>query len=271
MKILVFDLSGDFAFYKMPEGTRGSYSFPFPPRTSLLGLLAGIIGKKRNSYWKNEDPLNESRIALEILKKPVNIGIKMNYNQTKTIISIFKDIKIILPKNPVDPNARGFTTQVRINYLKDVKYRIYFNHPDEKIYENISNFIRNNFYTFPPYLGHANCLAEIKFIDEFLYENKTFDTKQITLSGIIPLSTLNPDTVGLTDGTFKMIYNVPNKMKINSYNEETDTYEAVLDKLESFIYNEKQSKTPLIANEWNENYFSIKIDGKIKNLSFIPN
>ena len=170
MEMIVFEIRGDFAYFRIPEGTRSSYSFPFPPRTAVFGIIAGILGREENLYWEEDSDFSSIKIGLEILSVPSLFPIKMNYWRTKSIIEIGPrklDYKLMLPHDVGGKHGRGFTTQVKLNYFCNVHFRIYLKIDDAKLANEITQRLIEKKYFRPPFLGHANLLAEITYIGSF--------------------------------------------------------------------------------------------------------
>ena len=204
MSILVFDVKGDYAYFRIPEGTRANYSFPFPPRTALIGLIAAILGQPRNEYW-NDDRFQEIRVGLQILSFPKTYPVKMNYWRTKTPVSLGKGLSLLLPS---DHKSRGYTTQLKIEYLQDVAYRVYCHLPDEDLHSELYERLQHRKYYYPPVLGHNNLLAEIDLLGAFNYDYATVGK----FTSLIPLSAVNLEKLPLTElGNYKLYYSVPQK------------------------------------------------------------
>ncbi|MHA1767545.1 MAG: type I-B CRISPR-associated protein Cas5b [Promethearchaeota archaeon] len=213
-KVLVFDVLGDYAFFKIPEVTRATVSFPFS-RTSIIGIIGAIIGKHRNQYWLNDDSLGKTQIAIEF-KNPINKKeIMINYTHTKNTILI-RQAKIFDTTLPSysKKGFRGFVTNVRLDLLHNVHYRIYFYSNDEILYENLKTYLKNNWCYFPPYLGHANLLANIVYIGEFPIDININEEGMV--STVIPTRFVDPNILKNIGNKFTNIYNVPIRIFVNT-------------------------------------------------------
>ena len=49
-KLLAFDICGDYGYFRRGYTSTSTITFPFPSRTSISGLIAGIIGLEKDSY-----------------------------------------------------------------------------------------------------------------------------------------------------------------------------------------------------------------------------
>jgi CRISPR-associated protein Cas5 subtype I-B len=148
----------------MPEGNRAFLSFPLPPRTTVIGLIAGILGYNHNESYSSDHVLKNARIAVQTLSDPHRIlSMKGNFSQTKTIqkLSIPRQgtVNIFITDN-ID---RGFTTQNNYMYMQDIWYRIFASFDDEVLNE-FEQRLKERRYYYPPTAGLANLLASIEYI-----------------------------------------------------------------------------------------------------------
>ena len=51
MNLIVFDIWGDYAYFRRGYTTTSTLTYPFPSRTTIAGFIAGILGYPRNSYY----------------------------------------------------------------------------------------------------------------------------------------------------------------------------------------------------------------------------
>jgi len=52
MEILCFKISGKFAHFRKYYANNTAFSFTIPPRTSLMGMVAAVLGLERDSYYE---------------------------------------------------------------------------------------------------------------------------------------------------------------------------------------------------------------------------
>ena len=182
-KILVFDVWGDYAHFRRFYTTTSPLSFPIPPRTALCGLIGAIIGleKEGNDYLKYF-PTESAHIALKLLN-PIK----------KTVIAE----NLINTKNARGPGMNLITnrTQIRFEFLKDQKYRIYFYYTDEEdgVYQKLKYNLTNHKTKYTPCLGLSENIANFKFIGEFEVKNLSLSDVHIPISTIIPLQKTSLD------------------------------------------------------------------------------
>jgi CRISPR-associated protein Cas5h len=172
-KILVFDISADYAQFKKYFTNMSPLTFSIPPRTVISGIIGAIIGLDKEGNPENFLEEN-SFIALKINKPVHKVKLPTNYLKTVSIkhFSKFKEHK---PTN--------------VEYLKTPSFRIYFSHNDGNIYEKLKNNLEEHksFYTLN--LGISSCLANFAFIGEFCTIQKN---KQLCeISSVIPVQDIN--------------------------------------------------------------------------------
>ncbi|MHA1126611.1 MAG: type I-B CRISPR-associated protein Cas5b [Candidatus Heimdallarchaeota archaeon] len=275
MKFVVFELSGKYAHFKVPESTRGNFTFPFPPRTALMGLIAGILGIQRNSYWQENLPFYSAKIAVEILSTVVKNSLKVNYTQTKTTTSLRKlgvPITLLIPKDPGNPKSRGFISQFKLDLLKDVHYRIYVSINNEELHKQLEKRLQEKKYVYPPYFGHVNFFANLDYLGNF--EAKYLSAGEHPIDGLIAASSLMDENDLLyQSGRLIVVFNVPMVMKTIKYEKLVDdcseTFSSKIVRLENIILqveNGKQLKMRLKENS----SISISFSKQKKNLVLLP-
>lgn len=193
-------------------------SYPFPPRTALLGIIGAIIGEERNSYWIEESSLGRTKIGLQIIKPIQRSVIKTNYLQSRYPMTI-DGVKILLPKDPFgieSKDQRGFNIPISLNVLRNVGYRIYFSSEEELLIENLKQRLKLHKYVYPPYLGHANMLATIEFMGE--YEGNPCPKGNYEVATIFPTSILDLSAFKLENYGFTILFQVPIKLNYDISN-----------------------------------------------------
>jgi len=173
-KILIFEVWADYAHFRKFYTTTSPLTFSFPPRTALCGLISAIVGleKEGNEYLKYFSS-DEAFIGVRIINPVKKVMIAQNLIHTKEA------------KGP-GMNLISNRTQIRFEFLKFPKFRIYFAYSGNK--EKLKNFKQNliahkSFYT--PVLGLSENIADFKFIGEF-----EFDVKQS--NNYVPIKTVIP-------------------------------------------------------------------------------
>ena len=155
MEVLVFVLIGKMAHFRKYYTNSSSLSYYFPPRTTITGIIAGIIGLERDTYYEIFSDEN-CKISVSIktpLRKKINT---VNYVWAENIKHVNLSMKqhtqvpleIILPED----------------YSKLIIYRIFFAHKDPKIFEKVKEMVTKGRVCFPPYLGLSEFVGNIEYI-----------------------------------------------------------------------------------------------------------
>jgi CRISPR-associated protein Cas5h len=153
-KLLIFDLTGKFACWKKFYSNSSSFTYEIPSRTAIIGILASILEKSRDSYYETFSTEN-CNISLSVESKLKKKFYCMNY---------FKK-----------PNERNYT-QVRLEVLTPqniqeevIRYRIYISLTDKNLFEDLINRVKHKQFGFGIYLGQRQFRGDIEFVD--LIEN----------------------------------------------------------------------------------------------------
>ncbi len=155
-KMLIFDIEGSIAHFRKFYTNSSSLSYAFPPRTVITGLLAGILGYERDTYYEIFSSVN-CNIGLAI-KKPVRKLVQtVNYIKTKELKEV---------------TGSAGHTQVPIEFVVPqigeelLRYRVYFFHKHENMIHNLKEKVLNGDIKYPQYLGITECPAKISLVDE---------------------------------------------------------------------------------------------------------
>ncbi|MHA1284188.1 MAG: CRISPR-associated protein [Promethearchaeota archaeon] len=258
-KLLIFDIKGDYGYFKIPETTRSPISFPFT-RTSIIGVIGAILGVPRNSYWLNDNPLANSKIALELMNNIKHTSITINYTHTKNIISVGK-LKTMIT-NYSKKGFRGFVTDVKLDLIKDIHYRIYFTTENSVLYKNLKYALENSEFQYPPYLGHAFLLADIEYLGEFSYKLSNIKKEIDTVIGV---SQIDPNFLSAVNTKLTIIPNIPIRMvKSEKKNEISQTI------TEHFIIGDPNEKPWKILINDNTEIYEVNINDNTIRITFMP-
>ena len=168
MKLLAFDIWGDYGYFRRGYTSTSTITFPFPSRTTISGLIAGILGLEKDSYHDifNED---HSKIGLRILNPIKKININLNYINTKEGF-LLSDIK----SNP--------RVQVQAEFLKDVKYRIYISLDNANLMEELFSNLNEHKSVYTPYLGISECIANFKLAYKDIYDLNVLNEDNVDIN-----------------------------------------------------------------------------------------
>ncbi|MHC1688710.1 MAG: type I-B CRISPR-associated protein Cas5b [Methanothrix sp.] len=150
-RVIVFDVWGDYAHFRKNYSTSSPLTYSFPPRTALSGLIGAIAGLDKTEYFR-QFFRNGAKIGCKIMNPVKKVRIGENLIDTKSAV------KMHLIKN---------RTQIRFEFVKDPKYRIYFSHSDEKFYKNLRDLLESHQSVYTPCLGLSQLICNFHFVGEF--------------------------------------------------------------------------------------------------------
>ena len=171
-KLLVFDIWGDYGYFRQGFTSTSTITYPFPSRTSITGLISAILGLEKDSY---HDIFNEenSKIGLRILNPIKKMNINLNYINTKGNKFLLSDIS----ENP--------RVQVQAEFLKDVKYRIYISLKDTQLLNELFELIKNHKSVYTPCLGISECIADFSLAYDDLLDLNKMSGENIDINSVI--------------------------------------------------------------------------------------
>ncbi|MBC7195190.1 MAG: type I-B CRISPR-associated protein Cas5 [Caldisericia bacterium] len=179
MKVLVFDIKGKMAHFRKYYTNSSSLTYFFPPRTTINGLIAGIVGFERDSYY-NLFSKDNSFVAISIKTKLRKIIQTVNYiwAEQKSELNLSKRQHTQIPLEIVIPN----------DFNDFVRYRVFFYQKEDEIFNKVIEAVINKKYKYPPYLGISEFIGDIEFIN--LKEPEILKDNKLTLSSVLNLDYL---------------------------------------------------------------------------------
>jgi CRISPR-associated protein Cas5h len=150
-KLLIFDLTGKFACWKKFYSNSSSFTYEIPSRTAIIGILASILEKPRDSYYEVFSSEN-CKISLSLKSDIKKKFYCMNYF--------------------MKPNKREYT-QVRLEILtpkedlreNTIRYRVFVWLKDKKLFGELVERVKEKNYGFGIYLGQRQFKGEVEYID----------------------------------------------------------------------------------------------------------
>jgi len=183
VKLVIFDAKCYFAHFRKHFSTTSSLSYSFPPRTTIVGLVAAALGYNRDSYY----PIFSSdkcRVALQIKSQVRHVTSTLNYLMTDKPLTLKK--------------LRGMegSMPVHVDILvsgergpSQLSFRIFFNHENEGLLNEVAERIRKRRFAYPPSLGAANNLAELEYID-FVNAKVYRPNGEVEVCTVVPTSVI---------------------------------------------------------------------------------
>ncbi|MEN6517188.1 MAG: type I-B CRISPR-associated protein Cas5b [Methanospirillum sp.] len=192
-RILAFDLWGEYAHFRKYYTTTSPLTYSFPPRTALCGLMGAILGLSKETYLSH------------FLKDRATLGVALLSPVKKVHFS-----ENLIDTDPGRPmNLIKNHTRIRIEFLKDPRYRVYFSHADPELYERARDLIDRHQCVYTPCLGLSEHIANFSFVGEYR-------AARVDDPGKIEIRTVVPDNhireIAFASGAEYMTETMPNEM-----------------------------------------------------------
>ncbi|SHD77701.1 type I-B CRISPR-associated protein Cas5b [Schnuerera ultunensis] len=153
MAIVIFELWGKFAHFRKFYTNSSSLSYSVPPRTTIEGIIAALLGYERDSYYEILDAAN-LHVAVRKMGRTRKVMQSINYMKATSSGEL---------NSPKEHTQIPFELLVGYN---NIRYRFYITHEDKEILDEISKRIMKNRPVFPLYFGSAPFSCYIDFIDK---------------------------------------------------------------------------------------------------------
>lgn len=160
METIRFDLKATMAIIRKPDSNETYYTYNFPHKIMLLGLLGAIIGLNGYNYYSLQRSLGKK--VKEIPEfyeklKDLKIGIipKINENNFSKKIQEFNNSVGYASKEA------GNNLIVREQWLESPCWRIYILEDESEEYKKIKDYLLNKKCEYIPYIGKNDHFADI--------------------------------------------------------------------------------------------------------------
>lgn len=175
MEVLVFDISGKMAHFRQYYTNSSSLSYFFPPRTVLAGMVAGMMGLPRDSYYDlfAEDTMRVGLAIRSPLRKKMQT---LNYVWAKELSQLNLSagqhtqvpVELVLPRD----------------YGDLIVYRVFLWHGNGDVFSRMKAIIGGEKVHFPLYLGISECLATMHFVGLTKAEEEEF-AGEVEVSSVV--------------------------------------------------------------------------------------
>lgn len=175
-----FDVAADFAHFRKVGNNSAKPSYHVPPRTTIAGLLAGIMGMPRDSYYDLFSPTS-SAIAVVPKEMPHTYTMGITTVNTKADDAIqylpkernwHHGAEMLTPESYVKYDRQRDTYQM----LVDPVYRVYVALAAEDTHDELLERLETSRYHYSPSLGLSECIADIREVAVHTIKPTTTDT-----------------------------------------------------------------------------------------------
>jgi len=152
MKILAFDIWGDYGHFRKFFTTSSPLTFSFPPPSTIAGILGAICGLGKDDYLKVFS-FEFCKLGLQIVHPVKKIRMGINLINTKDF-----------NWQPIRTKYHDPRTQIRTEFLKDPYFRIYVSHEDSRILKVLEQNLIEHKSVYSVSLGLSELLADFKYV-----------------------------------------------------------------------------------------------------------
>ncbi len=178
MEILNFKLVGKFAHFRKYFSNSTALSYSIPPRTTLMGIVAAVMGYDRDSYYE--------KLSSENLK--IALGVKTNLKKTFHRVNNLK----IEAKNWAEFKGARLHTQTPFEIITPLSisedeliYEIYLHFVDSGLSEFFKKKLLANQSTYNLSLGVAQFSCSIKDVNILMGTLNSAEKEEISFNSAV--------------------------------------------------------------------------------------
>lgn len=169
MEILRFDLCGKFAHFRKYYANNTALSYTLPPRTAVMGMLAALLGRSRDSYYRELSSAN-LRVGLRILTPVKKTFHRVNHLKVESAADFRGG------RSDNKHTQTPFEVVTGLDLRTDfVHYRVYLAPADSENGDALFSEIKRNLSlrkgVYPVSLGTANFTAQVQNFQDFAESN----------------------------------------------------------------------------------------------------
>ena len=197
IEVIKFDLSANMAIIKKPESNETYFTYNFPHKIMILGLLGAIIGLNGYNYYalkkylgEKVNDLPEFYEKLKDLKISVIPKIKGN-NFNKKIQTFNNSIGYA-------SGEKGNNLVVQEQWLEKPYWQIYILNNNTVEYEKIKDYLINKKCEYIPYIGKNDHFAKIDNVEILklsIVKNQTYIDSLFEESILLNKSNISNDII----------------------------------------------------------------------------
>lgn len=219
MRVIVFDIWGNYGHFRKFYTTSSPLTFSFPPPSTIAGILGAVYGVVKDEYLKIFSS-DRCKIALKIVSPVKKVRMGLNLINTKGGYWTLFSNKNHEPR-----------TQIRTEFLKEPYFRIYFTHEDKKVFKIIAELLKEHKSIYTVSLGLSELLADFKYVGEYDSDIK-FDNEFVEIQTPIAETNLIQNELKIETGKKYFREKIPIKMN----------HERIVEKYDDVIF-EPDGKT----------------------------
>lgn len=161
METIKFDLTSNMAIIRKPDSNETYYTYNFPHKIMILGLLGAIIGLNGYNYNLFQKNLGKKISENpEFYEKLKNLKIAVEPNLEKENFS--RKIQVFNNSVGYASDEAGNNLIVKEQWLEKTSWTIYILEDESEEYRKIKDYLLNRKCEYIPYIGKNDHFADIK-------------------------------------------------------------------------------------------------------------
>ncbi|QUJ73983.1 type I-B CRISPR-associated protein Cas5 (plasmid) [Haloarcula marismortui ATCC 33800] len=185
-RCLSFTVSSTWGHFKRVGRTVTKQTYRIPPRTTVAGMLAAIVGAERNSYYET---FGEDNAAIAITPesdlRTINIpttGLGTDPDQdVTTTAKKRRNYSLTYQETTGDRQLHAYEV------LADPSYRIDVALEDEEFYQKLHDHLEAGTSVYPPSLGKSEYLATIENVQAGQEPEPASSSGPYDIDSIVPI------------------------------------------------------------------------------------
>lgn len=221
---LVCTVRGDWAHFRRIDRTVTKQTYRLPPRTTVAGLLAAIVGVGRNEYYEVFDPA-VSAIGIEVvdnLRTATHPSLGLGTNPGETFESAGgSGRKTVAVKFPDSTDNRQIHSY---EYVVNPAYRLYVAVEDADFHAALKHHLERGTSYYPPSLGLSELIARVETPRSGVEQEVTplsENESPFTVNSAIPDAV---ETIVPSAGTPHHVERLPAAMEADGRNRQTTEF-----------------------------------------------
>lgn len=185
LKVICVNMRGNLGSFQDPRSNNSSKTFSIPTKSSIIGLIAAVIG------------IDKETMIRDSLYKTISRGIKYSVVLKKPFRKTYWN-EYRFNSDNIKQSNRPLYTPGKYERLLDLDYDVYIQFDDSqdlvnRIIGKFVEYVKCGKTTYIPYFGMMGCFANLKYINEYIPEERDGNFKTLGFCTDLDLNDKNQD------------------------------------------------------------------------------